>query len=263
MVLAIDIGNTNIVIGCIGDDGTVFKERIYTDLKKTAVEYAISLKILLDLYSVDTSEITGGILSSSVPPVTPVMRRAAEKVICREMMVVGPGVKTGLDIKIDDPGQLGPDLAVGAVAGIAQYGAPLIVVDMGTATTVMVVNEKRQVIGGMIMPGVDVSLEGMSLRTSYLPKISVEPPKKLIGSNTIDCMKSGVIYGNAACIDGVVARIREEMQADMPAVATGGMANRIIPYCKEKIVIDDELSLKGLKLIYDRNMRQERKLLQK
>lgn len=255
MILAIDIGNTNIVIGCIREDGIAFKERIFTDEKKTALEYAVSLKILLDLYGIDAADIKGGILSSSVPPVTQTVREAAEKVVGGTVLVVGPGVKTGLDIRIDDPAQLGPDLVVGAVAGIAQYGAPLIVVDMGTATTIMVINPKKQVIGGMIMPGVQVSLEGMSLRTSHLPKISVEPPKKLIGSNTVDCMKSGVLYGNAACIDGMVERIREELGVSVPVVATGGMAKRIIPYCREKIVLDDELLLKGLKLIYDKNQK--------
>ncbi len=256
MILTIDVGNTHIVIGCIGDDGIVLKERIYTDDKKTAAEYAINMKILFDLYGVDAKEIRGGIISSSVPPVTAAVRQAAEKLIGQKMLVVGPGIKTGLDIKIDDPGQLGPDLVVGAVAGIARYGAPLIMVDMGTATTVMVVNEKRQVIGGMILPGVRVSLEGLSIHTSHLPKISIEPPKKLIGSNTIDCMKSGILYGSAACIDGIAARVREELKnPQVPIVATGGLAKCIIPYCKEQITIDDELLLTGLKLIYDRNQR--------
>lgn len=259
MVLAIDIGNTNIVIGCIGDDGVVFKERIYTDAKKTAVEYAMSLRNLFALYGIRREEIEGGILSSSIPPVTSVVRQAACQATGREVLVVGPGVKTGLDIKIDDPGQLGPDLVVGAAAGIAEYGAPLIIVDMGTATTILVINEKRQVIGGMIMPGVSVSLEGMSRYTSHLPKISLDPPRKLIGSNTVDCMKSGVLYGSAACIDGMAARIREELGGiPIPVVATGGLAGSIIPYCREKIVIDDELMLKGLKRIYDRNRQNGR-----
>lgn len=252
MILAIDIGNTNIVVGCITDQEILFKERIYTDVKKTPLEYAITLKMVLTIHAIDTNEITGGILSSSVPPVTETLRQAMQ-ILGVKVLVVGPGIKTGLDIKLDDPGQLGPDLAVGAVAGIARYGAPLIIVDMGTANTIMVVNRKKQVLGGMIMPGVGVSLEGMSLRTSHLPKISVEPPKKLIGSNTIDAMKSGVLYGNAACIDGAVQRIREELGEKAPVVATGGMAKKIIPYCKEEIIIDDELLLEGLKLIYDKN----------
>lgn len=254
MILAIDIGNTNIVIGCIGENGVVFKERIYTDSRKTAVEYAISMKILLDLYHVRREELTGGILSSTVPPVTDVVREAAQKTVGREILVVGPGVKTGLDIRVDDPAQLGTDLVASAVAGISQYGAPLMIVDMGTATTILVVNQKRQVIGAIIMPGVQVSMEAMNQHTSYLPKISMEPPRKLIGSNTVECMKSGVLYGNAACIDGMAARIREELGGGtVPMVATGDFAGRIIPYCREKIIIDDELMLKGLKYIYDRN----------
>lgn len=254
MILAIDIGNTNTEIGCIGEKGVVFKECVYTDDKKTAVEYAIGIKNILDLYGVRQEELEGGILSSSVPPVTDTVRQAARKVTGREVLVVGPGVKTGLDIRIDDPAQLGPDLVVGAAAGIAEYGAPLMIVDMGTATSIVVVNEKRQVIGGMILPGVQASLEGMSMRTSHLPKISLDPPKKLIGSNTVDCMKSGVLYGNAACIDGMAERIREELDiGEIPVVATGRLAGRIIPYCREKVVIDDDLLLKGLKRIYDRN----------
>lgn len=255
MILAIDIGNTNIVIGCIEERHIVLKERVYTDEKQTPVEYAVNLKILLDLYGIDVKQLTGAILSSSVPPVTATVCEAVEKLIHKKALVVGPGIRTGLDIKIDDPAQLGPDLVVGAVAGIAEYGAPLIIVDMGTATTIMVVNAQKQVIGGMIMPGVGVSLEGLSLRTSHLPKISVEPPKKLIGSNTVDCMKSGILYGSAACIDGVIERIREELNMKLPVVATGRMAGSIIPCCREKIVIDDELLLKGLQRIYERNQR--------
>lgn len=255
MVLAIDIGNTNIVVGCISDREIVFKERIYTDIHKTAVEYAIMIESILELYGVEVSRIHGGILSSSVPPVTGAIRYAAEKILGKKILEVGPGVKTGLDIKIDNPAQLGPDLVVGAVAGIEVYGAPLIIVDMGTATTIIVINERRQMIGGMIMPGVWVSLEGLSMRTSHLPKINLEPPRKLIGSNTVECMKSGVLYGSAASIDGMVERICEELGCEARVVATGRMAGKIIPLCRKKIILDDELALKGLKIIYDRNRR--------
>lgn len=258
MILAIDIGNTNIVIGCIDDSGIVFEEHIYTDDKKSSVEYAITIRNILEWNKIQTDDIKGGILSSSVPPVTAVMRQAVEKMLGKKILTVGPGVKTGLDIKIDNPAELGSDLVVGAVAGIAQYGAPLIVIDMGTATTITVVNEKKQVIGGMIMPGIRVSLEGMSLRTSHLPKISVEVPKKLIGSNTVECMQSGVLYGNAACVDGMVQRIREQLSCDVPVIATGSMAKKVIPLCREDVMIDEELPLKGLKLIYDRNRKNRR-----
>lgn len=253
MILAIDIGNTNIVIGCIKDSQILFVERLHMDAKKSELEYAISVKNVLELYGVERKELEGGIISSVVPPVTGTIRNAAAKIIGKELLVVGPGVKTGLDIRIDNPAQLGPGLVVGAVAGIEEYGSPLVIIDMGTATAFTVVNEKRQVIGGMILPGVGVALDSLTSRTSQLPKISLEPPKKFIGSNTIDCMKSGVLYGNACCIDGMIGRIREELGVSPEVVATGGLAKRIIPYCREQIRMDDALLLKGLKLIYERN----------
>ncbi len=251
MILAIDIGNTNIVIGCIRDNRILFVERLYTDVKKSELEYAISVKNVLEIYGVNRRELKGGIISSAVPPVTGTIRNAAAKVIGKELLVVGPGVKTGLDIRIDNPAQLGPDLVVGAVAGIEEYGWPLVI--MGPATTFTVVNEKRQVIGGMILPGVGVALDSLTNRTSQLPKISLDPPKKLIGSNTVDCMKSGVLYGNACCADGMIGRIREELGTELHVVATGGMAKHIIPHCREEIHMDDALLLKGLNLIYQRN----------
>lgn len=253
MILAIDIGNTNIVIGCIKDNQILFVERLHTDGKKSELEYAISIKNVLELYKVERKELEGGIISSVVPPVTGTIRNAASKIIGKELLVVGPGVKTGLDIRIDNPAQLGPGLVVGAVAGIEEYGSPLVIIDMGTATAFTVVNEKSQVIGGMILPGVGVALDSLTSRTSQLPKISLEPPKKFIGSNTVDCMKSGVLYGNACCIDGMIGRIREELLASPEVVATGGLAKRIIPYCREQIHMDDALLLKGLNLIYKRN----------
>ena len=253
MILAVDIGNTNIVIGCIEGERILFVERLYTDATKSELEYAISFKNVLEIYGIDRSRLKGGIVSSVVPPVTATLRNAAEKVTGREILVVGPGVKTGLDIRIDNPAQLGSDLAVGAVAAIEEYPCPLVIVDMGTATAFTVVNEKRQVIGGMLMPGVGVALDSLIGKTSQLPKISLEPPRRFIGSNTVDCMKSGVLYGNAACVDGIISRIREELGREVRVVATGGMAKSIIPYCREKIVIDDALLLKGLRLIYERN----------
>ena len=253
MILAIDIGNTNIVIGCIKDNEILFVERLHTDGKKSQLEYAISLKNVLELYGVDRKGLEGGIISSVVPPVTGTIHNAAAKIIGKELLVVGPGVKTGLDIRIDNPAQLGPGLVVGAVAGIEEYGSPLVIIDMGTATAFTVVNEKRQVIGGMILPGVGVALDSLTSRTSQLPKISLDPPKKFIGSNTIDCMKSGVLYGNACCIDGMIGRIREDLSVVPKVVATGGLAKRIIPYCREQIHMDDALLLKGLNLIFERN----------
>ena len=253
MILAIDVGNTNIEIGCIRGGEIVFVERIHTDGTKSELEYAISMKTVLELYGVDRKELEGGIISSVVPPLTSVLRRAASKVTGRESLVVGPGVKTGLDIRIDNPAQLGTGLVVGAVAGVEEYSCPLVIIDMGTATTFTVVNEKKQVVGGMIMPGAGVSLDALISRTSQLPKISLEPPKKFIGSNTVECMKSGVIYGNAVCLDGMIARVEEELGQKVTAVATGGMAKYIVPHCRTPICLDDALLLKGLRLIYQRN----------
>ena len=253
MILAIDVGNTNIEVGCIQGDDILFVERIHTDGTKSELEYAISIKTVLELYKIERKALDGGIISSVVPPLTGVIRRAAEKVTGRDILVVGPGVKTGLDIRIDNPAQLGTGLVVGAVAGIEEYPCPLVIIDMGTATTFTVVNEKKQVMGGMIMPGVGVALDSLISRTSQLPKISLVPPKKLIGSNTVDCMKSGVLYGNAACMDGMIGRIEKELGQKVYAVATGGMAKYIVPYCSTPIQMDDALILKGLKLIYRRN----------
>lgn len=253
MILAIDIGNTYTVIGCIRGDEIVFAERLHTDSTKSDLEYAISIKTVLEIYGLERSELEGSILSSVVPPLTSVLCRAMEKITGRKSLVVGPGVKTGLDIRIDNPAQLGTGLVVGAVAGAAEYPCPLVIVDMGTATTFTVINRKKQVMGGMIMPGMGVALDSLISNTSQLPKISLDPPKKLIGTNTIDCMKSGVLYGNAACVDGVIERIQEELGEAVTAVAAGGMAKYIVPYCRLPIRIDDELPLKGLKLIYQRN----------
>ena len=169
-------------------------------------------------------------------------------------MVVGPGLKTGLNILMDNPAQLGADLVVNAVAGLHYYGAPIIMIDMGTATTISVVDEKKNYVGGMILPGVKVSLDSLVNRTSQLPRISLEAPRKVIGRNTIDCMKSGIVMGQAACLDGMIERIYEELGYEAPVVATGGLAASIVPYCKKKIVCDNELTLKGLGLIYHKNV---------
>ena len=169
-------------------------------------------------------------------------------------LVVGPGVKTGLNILMDNPGQVGSDLIVNAVAGLKYYGEPIIIIDMGTATTISVVDEKKNYIGGMILPGVKVSLESLVNRTSQLPRISLEAPKKIIGKNTIDCMKSGIIMGQAASMDGMIERIWEELGYRAAVVATGGLAGCIVPYCKQKIVYDNELTLKGLNIIYHKNV---------
>ncbi len=257
MILAIDIGNTNIVIGCMEQEKIYFVERVSTDISKTELEYVVEFKTLLELYRIEMKEITGCIMASVVPPLNNVVKNAMEKLFHLSPLLVGPGVKTGLNILMDNPGQVGADLIVNAVAGLKYYGAPIIMIDMGTATTISVVDEKKNYIGGMILPGVKVSLDSLVNRTSQLPKISLEPPKKIIGTNTIDCMKSGVIMGQASCIDGMVERIWEELGYQAAVVATGGLAGSIIPYCKHKVICDNELTLKGLNIIYRKNVEQD------
>lgn len=254
MILAVDIGNTNIVIGCIEQEKIYFVERVSTNISKTELEYVVEFKTLLDLYRIRIEEITGCIIASVVPPLNNIVKNAMEKLLRISPLLVGPGVKTGLNILMDNPGQVGADLIVNAVAGLKYYGAPLLIIDMGTATTISVVDNKKNYIGGMILPGVKVSLESLVNRTSQLPRISLEAPKRIIGKNTVDCMKSGIIMGQAACLDGMIERIWDELGYQAPAVATGGLAGCIVPYCKKEIIYDNELTLKGLDVIYRKNM---------
>lgn len=253
MILAIDIGNTNIVAGCCNGNEIAFMERLTTNHTATDLEYAVSLKAILDLYKTNPKDINGAIISSVVPSVTYTIKTAVKKLFGVDAMVIGPGIKTGLSIKMDNPAQLGSDLVVDAVAALQEYGAPVVVIDMGTATTISVVNKDREYLGGMIMPGMMISLNAMVSGTSQLPKISLDKPKKLIGTNTIDCMKSGILYGTASSIDGMIDRIREET-GDVNVVATGGLAGTIIPLCRNKIILDDELLIKGLMIIYNKNI---------
>ncbi len=253
MILAIDIGNTNIVVGCIDDKKTYFIERLSTVRTKTELEYAVDLKTVLDIYHIKKTDIEGCIISSVVPQITNIAKLAAEKILKKEVMVLGPGVKTGLNIMMDNPGQLGADLVANAVAGLNEYPVPFIVIDMGTATTVSVVNDKKQYIGGMIMPGVGVSLDALTARASQLSGISIDTPKHVLGKNTIECMKSGVLYSNAAAIDGIVDRVEEELGEKATVIATGGLAKKIVSHCKKEIILDEDLLLKGLLVIYEKN----------
>ena len=253
MILTIDIGNTNIVVGGIDKDKTHFIERISTVRTKTELEYAIDIKLLLDINKIKADQIEGGIISSVVPQITNIVKIAAEKILKTEVMVLAAGVKTGLNIKIDNPAQLGADLVANAVAGIHNYPVPLIIIDMGTATTLSVVDEKKQYIGGMILPGPRISLDALTARASQLSGISLEAPKNIVGKNTIECMKSGIVYSNAAAMDGMIERIEEEIGSKATVVATGGLAKSIIPHCKREVILDEELMLKGLYIIYEKN----------
>ena len=256
MILAIDMGNTNIVIGCVDEEKVLFEERLATDLSKTELEYVVIFKTVLELYGIEKEKVTGAIISSVVPQLVNIIKSAVYKLIKVEPMVVGPGVKTGLNILMDEPRRVGSDLIVDAVAAINNYGTPLIVIDMGTATTMSVIDRKGNYIGGVIMPGIKVSVDSLVSRTAQLQRISLDAPDKVIGKNTINCMKSGVIYGNASCIDGMIDRLADEMGealSDIKVIATGGLARVILPECRHNIIQDDELLLKGLKIIYDKN----------
>ena len=253
MILAIDVGNTNIVVGCIDDLKTYFIERLSTNRTKTELEYAVDLKNVLDIYHIKKTEIEGCIISSVVPQITNIVKLAAEKILKKNAIVLGPGVKTGLNIMMDNPGQLGADQVADAVEGIAGYPVPLILIDMGTATTASVVNSKKQYVGGMILPGVGVSLDALTARASQLSGISIDAPRHVIGKNTIECMKSGVLYSNAAALDGIIDRIEEELGEKATVVATGGLAKKIVPHCKREIILDEELLLRGLLIIYEKN----------
>ena len=250
MILAIDVGNTNIVIGCIDKEKCHFIERLSTVRIKTELEYAIDIKSVLDIYHVCPEEI-----SSVVPQITTNIKLAAEKILKKEILVIGSGIKTGLDIRIDDPGQLGADLVAASVAGIAEYPVPMMIFDMGTANTVCVIDREKRYLGGMIYPGLGVSLDSLTAHASQLGGISLEAPERVIGRNTIDCMKSGVIYSAAAAMDGIIDRIQEEMGETLTVIATGGLAKCIVPHCRREVILDDDLLLKGLLVLYDKNRR--------
>lgn len=253
MILAIDIGNTNIVIGCCDGNRIIFRERLSTNHTATVLEYVVKIKTAFEMNSIQKDDITGSIISSVVPAVTNTVKTAVEKYLSITPLIIGPGIKTGLSIMIDNPSQLGSDLVVDAVAGISEYPVPLIIIDMGTATTVSVIDEKKQYIGGMIIPGLAVSHDALISRTSQLSKIAFEKPKKVIGSNTVDCIKSGLLYGNAGTLDGLIDRINEELNENCTVVATGGLSTVIAPLCKHEIIIDEDLLLKGLMKIYKKN----------
>ena len=255
MILAIDVGNTNIVIGCIDKEKCHFIERLSTVRIKTELEYAIDIKSVLDIYHVCPEEIEGGIISSVVPQITTNIKLAAEKILKKEILVIGSGIKTGLDIRIDDPGQLGADLVAASVAGIAEYPVPMMIFDIGTANTVCVIDREKRYLGGMIYPGLGVSLDSLTAHASQLGGISLEAPERVIGRNTIDCMKSGVIYSAAAAMDGIIDRIQEEMGETLTVIATGGLAKCIVPHCRREVILDDDLLLKGLLVLYDKNRR--------
>lgn len=253
MILALDMGNTNIVIGGIDDSRTYFVERITTNQGKTDLEYAINIKNILEIHKLDISNIEGAILSSVVPPLNKTIISAVKKICGFPPMLVGSGMKTGLNILMDNPKTVGSDLIVDSVAALKEYPCPIITIDMGTATTMFVIDQSGNYVGGVILPGLKVSLDSLSSKTAQLPHISLEVPGKVISKNTIDCMRSGILYGSASMIDGIIDRMNEELGTTATVIATGGLAKFVTPLCKHDIIYDDALLLKGLLILYKKN----------
>ena len=255
MILAIDMGNTNIVIGAIDDEKTYFVERVTMDHGKTDLEYAVSIKSILEIHDIPVSRIEGAIISSVVPPLNAALGSAVKKIFGFEPMLVGSGMKTGINILMDNPKTVGADMIVDAVAAVKEYPCPIIVIDMGTATTMSVVDPSGNYIGGVILPGVKVSLNSLSSKTAQLPYISLDIPGNVIGKNTIDCMRAGIMYGSAAMIDGIIDRMEKELGMKASIVATGGLAPAVISLCCHQIAYEDDLLLKGLLILYNKNRR--------
>jgi len=256
MILTIDIGNSNIVLGGVREDTIVFEARLRTEATKTSDQYCVDLKILLDVYHVDPAEIEGSIISSVVPQVLNSFQTAVKKLTGKTSLVVGPGIKTGLDIRLENPGQTGADLVVADVAALREHKPPLIVIDMGTATTMSVLDESGAHIGGCIIPGVRVSLDALTERTALLPGLQLDQPKRAIGRNTIDAMRSGIMMGTACMLDGMIERMEQELGQKTTVVATGGIAKFIVPLCKTPMVYDKDLLIKGLAALYRDNKKR-------
>lgn len=256
MLLAIDIGNSNVVIGLVRGTEIYRKARVATDTTKTSDQYWIELKNVLNLFETEVSEIEGVIISSVVPQVLNSCRTAIQKLTGLEPMVVGPGMKTGINILLDNPAQAGSDLIVSAVAALAAYPKPILVVDMGTATTIIAVDRKGSFLGGCIAPGVKLSARALTEKTAQLPAISLEAPKHAIGRNTVDSMQSGIMMGAAAMLDGMLDRMEEELGEPATVVATGGISRFVIPLCRREILYDGDLLLKGLVILYGNNRKQ-------
>ena len=253
MILAIDVGNTHTVIGGLKDDALCFTLRIRSDRNKTVDEYVLYLKGLLELKGVDLSQVEGGIISSVVPELKTELYEVLLQLTGKKMLVVGAGLKTGLNIRMDYPAQLGADLVVGSVAALAAYKPPIAIFDMGTATTLAVLDKEGSYIGGMIVPGLQLSMDALSAHTAQLPYIYLGPPPRLIGTNTVDCMQAGAIYSSAAVLDGLSDRVEEELGEPLTVVATGGLMNTVLPYCKRKIHYHENLMLEGLNVLYHKN----------
>lgn len=255
MLLAIDVGNSNTSVGLFDRGKNLrFFASLDTDSRKTADQISVDLMNLFTLYRFDYTQVSGAILCSVVPPLNFMMEKALTRLLGRPPMVVGPGVKTGLNIRLTVQTQVGADIVANAVSALEKFSPPIITIDMGTATTIGVISQGRNYEGGLLLPGVNVSLEALSRRAAQLPDISLQHPKSLIGKTTEDCMRSGIVYGTAGMLDGIIDRIREEFAGrEVSVVATGGNAPVIVRYCRNQILYDKFLLMDGLWTIYQKN----------
>jgi type III pantothenate kinase len=254
VILAINIGNTHITLGGYKEEKLVFSSRMATELKNTEEQYAISLKAILDLHELDAKNFSGAIISSVVPGLTALIQQAIRMILGVTALIVGPGVKSGLNILIDNPAQLGADLVTSAVAAISKFPLPCILIYFETATTISVIDKKGNFKGCIISAGVNTTLDILTDRTALLTHVSIETPPSVIGKNSIHSMQSGLVYGTACMIDGLVSRIEQELKETTTVVATGQRANEITRNCQREVTVADNLILEGLRLIYLKNI---------
>lgn len=255
MLLAIDVGNSTTSVGLFDRERNLrFLAYLDTDSRKTADQISIDLMNLFTLYHYNYQDVTGAIFCSVVPPLNFMMSKALTRLLGKPPMMVGPGVRTGLNLRMENQVQVGADIVADAVAALERFEPPIITIDMGTATTIGVIDAHRNYVGGMLLPGVNVSLEALSRRAAQLPAISLQHPKSVIGKNTEDCMRSGIVYGTAGMLDGIIDRIRGEFPGqEVSVVATGGNAPVIVKYTRNHIVYDKYLLMDGLWTIYQKN----------
>lgn len=254
MLLVFDVGNTNIVLGLYDGDKMIYHWRAATNELKTADEYAASLGMMFQLDGVTFDMVTDIIISSVVPPVNPTLEYLCRRYFHVEPMMVGPGMKTGLNILYDNPRELGADRIVNAVAGITLYGGPLIIIDLGTGTTFCAIDEKKRYLGGAVTPGIGISMEALFQRASKLPRIELTPAASVICKNTVSAMQSGIYYGAVGQVDGIVRRMKKEMgYKEIKVIATGGLADLIASQSETIDVIDTLLTLKGLYILFKKN----------
>lgn len=253
MIFVFDVGNTNTVIGVYQNNELKHHWRIETSRNKTEDEYGMIIKSLLEHVGLSFNHFDGIIISSVVPPIMPALERMCKKYFKTNPLIVGPGIKTGLNIKYDNPKEVGADRIVNAVAAIHEYGSPLIIVDFGTATTYCYVNEEKQYMGGAIAPGISISTEALYSRAAKLPRIEIVKPEGVIGKTTVGAMQAGIFYGYVGQVEAIVSRMKAGSKKNPKVIATGGLSTLIASESNVIDVVDPFLTLKGLQLIYQRN----------